>query len=351
MSATPLLLAAALVLSGCGSQVTTTAPSPSPKPSPTGSASAVASPTSSSTTIPLGRWAAAMAYDTSRHTLVLFGGLNGADILDDTWTWNGSIWTHRQGLTANPPARQGASMAYDDVKRQVILFGGVGRVGVLNDTWSWDGSGWQPLRPAHAPSPRGSAAMAFDPALSAIVLFGGIKPGGRPTPINETWVWTGGDWIGQQPALSPAGGVQPRLAFLAGRNVLLRFGDCGVSRDPSFYAFDGHTWTALPRSGAWPPAVCLPVLAGDPSRRQLLVFGGTDGTNPPPAPQTWIYDGAAWRNANPAQSPSARYDAAMVFDPDHRNMVLFGGQGLGEGQSGPLNDTWTWDGARWTEHQ
>jgi hypothetical protein len=32
-------------------------------------------------------------------------------------------------------------------------------------------------------------------------------------------------------------------------------------------------------------------------------------------------------------------------------MVLFGGQGLGEDQSGPLNDTWTRDGMSWTMHQ
>jgi hypothetical protein len=293
-----------------------------------------------------------MAYDGTHHNVVLFGGLSGSTVLDDTWTWNGSTWTPHQALTAKPQARQGSAMAFEEVGRQVILFGGLAASGQLNDTWAWDGGGWQQLHPAHSPSAREGASMAHDPALSSIVLFGGMdRSTPKPSAINDTWQWAGGDWTKLQPTASPAGGVRPRLAFLNGASLVARFGDCIESHDNALYTFDGHTWSPHPPSGSWPPARCLPSLVGDVARRQLVLFGGNPGTGAPAPTDTWSFDGTLWKSSSPAQSPPARYDASMVYDSDRHLSVLFGGQGLGEGQSGPLNDTWTWDGANWTPHQ
>ena len=294
-----------------------------------------------------------MAYDSAHHDVVLFGGLGDQTLLGDTWTWNGSAWSHRQGLTASPQARQRAAMAFDETNKTAILFGGLTADGQQNDTWSWDGTAWQQQHPAHAPSAREGATMTADPALKAVMLYGGMNDaGGKPSPINDTWSWNGTDWSPLTPAQSPAGGVRPRLAFLGGANVVARFGDCIESHDNNLYTFDGQTWTAHPASGSWPPALCMPALAGDSSRNQLVLFGGNlgTGTSTPPA-DTWIYDGKTWNKATPSQSPTARYDAAIVFDSDHHLIVLFGGLGLTQGQSGPLNDTWTWDGSSWTPHQ
>lgn len=342
------VVAALLLLTSCGSTGTipaghaSTAPSPTPVP--------IVSATT--TALPLGRTATAMAYDQARHNVVLFGGVADQTLLDDTWTWNGSAWSHRQGLTASPQARQRAAMAYDEVNRNVILFGGVTASGQVSETWMWDGTAWQPLHPLHTPSAREGAVMTYDPTLNAVILYGGMNDAtAMPSAINETWSWNGSDWSPLHPAQSPGGGVRPRLAFLGGANLVARFGDCIESHDNNLYTFDGQTWTPHQPSGDWPPALCMPSLAGDASRNQLVLFGGNLGTgvSPPPA-DTWIYSGNAWSKASPSQSPSARYDASMVFDTDHRVMVLFGGQGLVPGQTGPLNETWTWDGSTWTPH-
>ena len=344
-----LVLIVAPLLGGCGSQPVTHPASSASARTPT--PSAITSATT--TAIPLGRSGAGMAYDQTRHTVVLFGGIAGEALFSDTWTWNGSAWTQRQGLTAGPSARQRVAMAYDEGHRQVILFGGIGAQGTFDDTWMWDGNAWQLLSPVHHPSKREGAAVSYDPALSAIVLYGGVDPSSaRPSPINDTWSWNGTDWSQLQPAPSPAGGARPRLAFLSGANLVERFGDCAESHDNALYAFDGHSWGPHTATGSWPPALCLPSLAGDTSRRQLVLFGGNPGTGGTPVPaETWIYDGSVWKKATPAQSPSPRDDAGMVYDSDHRLMVLFGGQGLVQGQAGPLNDTWTWDGSAWTQHQ
>ena len=43
--------------------------------------------------------------------------------------------------------------------------------------------------------------------------------------------------------------------------------------------------------------------------------------------------------------PPARSDAAMAFDAADGTVVMFGG----EGRSGSLGDTWTWNGSAWTQ--
>jgi hypothetical protein len=58
----------------------------------------------------------AMAYDAARHEVVLFGGRGwgaavsygasrpqGPDLLNDTWTWDGTDWTLRAGTPPSPP--------------------------------------------------------------------------------------------------------------------------------------------------------------------------------------------------------------------------------------------------------
>ena len=132
---------------------------------------------------------------------------------------------------------------------------------------------------------------------------------------------------------------------------MVRFGDCIGSHENAIYSFDGHNWSTRPASPSSPPALCLPSLAGDLGRSQLVLFGGNPGSGAPAPGDTWSYNGTAWKKLTPAQSPSARYDAPMVFDPDKHRMILFGGEGLSEGQTGPLNDTWTWDGTTWTRQQ
>lgn len=74
---------------------------------------------------------------------------------------------------------------------------------------------------------------------------------------------------------------------------------------------------------------------------RVLLFGGSGSTGP--LGDTWRYDGATWEDVTPAgTSPSARSGAAMAFDGHH--VVLFGGD--------PSDtSTWVWDdnAETWTE--
>src|ERR1700719_986653 len=55
--------------------------------------------------------------------------------------------------------------------------------------------------------------------------------------------------------------------------------------------------------------------------------------------------GLSWTRQAPASSPPARSGASMAYDAATGTVVLFGGGGA----NSSLSDTWTWDGATWTQ--
>ena len=96
-------------------------------------------------------------------------------------------WT-QQAPATSPPARVSAPMAYDAATGNVVLFGGLGNRNVLNSTWTWDGSTWTKQAPKTSPLARSGASMAYDAATGNAVLFGG--QGGAF--LGDTWTWGSG---------------------------------------------------------------------------------------------------------------------------------------------------------------
>ena len=87
-------------------------------------------------------------------------------------------------------------------------------------------------------------------------------------------------------------------------------------------------------------------MAFDADRSQLVLFGGQspDDANVL-SDATWLWDGLRWSRATPAMHPSARSGHKMIFDQYRGRVLLVGGMGE-SGKS--LVDTWEWDGATWT---
>jgi hypothetical protein len=179
---------------------------------------------------PSPRTGAAMAYDAAREQVVLFGGQGPEGALDDTWTWNGSVWT-QQHPAASPPARSAALMAYEPATRSVVMVGGadypsvtvgfgcavpvtaaalpreplpagsgevaqstacpkqptpIPGVGPLRDTWRWDGSQWRRAADTPTTVSTGQAQMVTEPVNGTVLLVAaaGVQPQlGRPCPL------------------------------------------------------------------------------------------------------------------------------------------------------------------------
>lgn len=297
---------------------------------------------------PVQREAFQMAYDGKTQTVVLFGGTstgNSAEPLGDTWTWNGTEW-QQQHPTVSPPARALGNLAYDDATGQLVLFGGLASGGQpLNDTWTWDGSTWLQLQPASSPSPRMEALMAYDDAIRKLVLFAGQAG----TFYTDTWEWDGTNWT--QIVAIPAG-VNPTsldytsMAYHAGSGRLVFLDSANDPTKPHTWVFDGAHWS-LSSPATNPPWRAFESLARDDAFGLVVMFGGTYGSLFPN--ETWTWDGSTWTLESPATSPPPRSSGGtdlMTYDAARRVVVLFGGL---TPNNQLLGDTWTWDGANWTQ--
>ena len=81
----------------------------------------------------------------------------------------------------------------------------------------------------------------------------------------------------------------------------------------------------------------------DPASKQLVLFGGYHHG---PTNQTWVWTGSDWNQLHPATSPPPRRNAAMAFDPQTNQLILYGGSGT---NNTDLSDTWAWNGTTWQE--
>ncbi len=105
---------------------------------------------------------------------------------------------------------------------------------------------------------------------------------------------------------------------------------------------------------AAPPPRIGAALAYDGVSGNLLLFSGVRGDGTSQACATWVFDdtwtwdGHRWTQLHPA-SPPGRSFGSLAFDDSTRQTILFGG---GAANSDPArNDTWTWDGTTWTERR
>ena len=102
------------------------------------------------------------------------------------------------------------------------------------------------------------------------------------------------------------------------------------------WEWDGSGWFLhAPRSLGRPPQLARPNSAYDAARRQTVVFGAT----PAGQPQTWVFDGVAWRQRNPVHT--GRTGHGMAYDAVRQLVILTGG-------SSGQDETWTWNGTDWT---
>jgi hypothetical protein len=277
---------------------------------------------------PSGRTGARMVFDQARGVAVLYGGINGSEGFEDTWTWDGASWT--LAATTGPAPRALFGMCYDSIRNVTLLYGDPED----NRTWKWDGTAWSAAAPAASgPVPtRADAAMAFDSGRGVAVLFGGLF--GHAGLAGDTWEWDGASWT-QRATTGPAPRYRAEMAYDESRHVCVLFGGnrlFALSTNDT-WEWDGSVWVQRFPADA-PRPQWGHRMTYDPHRRRVLLF---DGIATGPLATTWEYDGTNWSQA-PATGPMARSDAALTYDRLRGETVLFGGRQT----NGPLYfaDTW-----------
>jgi hypothetical protein len=280
----------------------------------------------------------AMAYDSGRQRVVLFGGETYGQVLGDTWEWDGTDWT-QVFPQSSPPARAEHSMTYDAARGVVTLFGGRDAAGAwTNELWEWDGVTWiqrVPSGPAPPAVQMYPCSITYDAARGrAVTVVGSLF-----SPMDEIWEWDGNEWIlalSGFPITSGTGWsiIGGTVAYDAARQVTVVVVG-GIQGAEKTYLWDGATLAAqpgLPPSGA---------MAYDPARGKVVVYE-------PLLNETHEWNGETWVKVIPATSPPDRVGPALVYDGTRSQILLVGGQSAGSNPA-PLFDTWVWDGINWGE--
>jgi hypothetical protein len=258
----------------------------------------------------------AMAFDSSRGTLVLYGGQNGGTVLGETWELNGTgSWTLIPATGPGP--RAGHALVYDGVRHRVLLFGGFDNTFTgQTDTWEWDGTSWTRVATTGPPS-RNNPAAAYDSARGRVVLFGGQSL----LPIGDTWEWDGTFWT-QAASTGPAPRTWSAMAYDAAHSRVVLFGgklQSGAELGDT-WTWDGASWTQAAATG--PSARFGHAMVFADSCSQVLLFGGTDSAAPDG--DLWGWNGSAWTR-QATTGPAARAFHAMAFDGARDLTVLVGG--------------------------
>ncbi|CAK4847124.1 unnamed protein product [Aphanomyces euteiches] len=111
-------------------------------------------------------------------------------------------------------------------------------------------------------------------------------------------------------------------------------------------AKDEQTWAEVTGLNPNPPARLGAGIAYDPISQKVIMFGGEGAAGV--LNDTWLWNGVKWTKAN-VSGPSVRSGVQMAYDG--HQIVLFGGYTLSGGKKIPIGETWIWDGANWLQQQ
>ena len=292
---------------------------------------------------PEGRAGFAMAYDSGRERLVVFGGgtVSTGEQGSDTWEWGPLGWRRITPPTA-PTGRRYNNMVYDPVAGVCVHYGGYNNSSFgFQDTYLWDGASWQ-ASSVHPGSRSASPLAYFAASPGGVLQYGGAY---NTTAYDQTWLRSGGSWSQLAPPTTPPQKYSHGLAYDPIRQVAVMFGgrDFGAIHADT-WEFDGTDWQqVLPASGS-PMGRYQHGMCFDPSTNEVLVFGGSDSGGSIRG-DTWSWDGSTWTLRNPPASPQARTGHVMVRAGSR--VLLFGGLAAVGGIR--LNDLWEWNGSTWTQ--
>lgn len=279
------------------------------------------------------RFAPAMAYDSTRKVIVLYGGSSSKETFNDTWLYNGAQW---ELLEAGRPTMNSDPLTtYDEQRQKLILFNWY-----AEEMWEYDGENWErvnlPIRlPVNVP------AITYDPIQKGVIIFGEVGDG----KAYETWVYDGGnvelldrshyyDWAGQ--TLSVNRVFFPAIVFDEKNREMILQPPYGWT-----FVFHNNTWEVKlnEKQSLLPDCVyCIwPKMIYDTNRELIVMFDGE---------HTWEFVDGNWKQIETPSSPPPRTGHAMAFDEARGVTVLFGGENESEED---LNDLWEYDGTTWVQ--
>ena len=212
------------------------------------------------------------------------------------------------------------------------------------------------------------AATAFDPDLGSsgeIVAFGGCC-NANGTLLNSTRVLTSGSWQTVKPSTKPPARIGASMAWDPALGEVVMFGGETATGDyntalSDLWAFNGTNWSKVATTGGPPAARSEAAMAYDTNNGQMVLYGGesplTATKNSLSDPDTWTLTSSGgtstWTEvlATNGVTP-ALYGASMATDPGSGDPILFGGDVATSSCAVSCfdlqNGSYEWTGAGWT---
>lgn len=133
-----------------------------------------------------------MAYDPVGNRTYLYGGFNGDDErFDDLWAydWTSNTWTQLNPAGDRPSRRAAHALVYDSAKARLVLFGGYDGANDLNDLWAYDpaAGNWSDITPKGTlPAARDNHTVIYDSIGDQLIVFGGWD---GEKNFNDIWAF------------------------------------------------------------------------------------------------------------------------------------------------------------------
>lgn len=143
------------------------------------------------------RWYTPLAWDYQRQAML------GQDFFSSSsYAYDGTTWASTdQPVTPVPHGYY--CLAYDPTRQAIVLFGGLDFAQVAySETWLFQSNAWQQLTTVGTPPARADAGMAFHAPSGQLVLAGGYN---GMTNYADTWVLEGNVWSSVPVASAPVG--------------------------------------------------------------------------------------------------------------------------------------------------
>jgi hypothetical protein len=211
------------------------------------------------------------------------------------------------------------------------------------------------------------AATAFDPDVGTsgeIVAFGGCC-NANGTLLDTTRVDTDGSWQTITPSTTPPARIGASMAWDPALGEVVMFGGETATGDYNtalndLWAFNGTNWAKLTTTGGPPAVRSEAAMAYDTNTGQMVLYGGesplTATANSMADPDTWTLTSSGGTNTWTEVLPTngtvpALYGASMATDPGSGDPILFGGNVTSSTCNVSCfdlqNGTYEWTGTGW----
>lgn len=325
---------------------------------------------SPSGTLPAARQNSTAIYDSTNHTMTIYGGDAGGSPFGDVWVLSNAngqgtpAWSKLAPTGTAPPPRTGHTAIYDSSSDRMTIFGGIDGATLLGDAWILtfaNGLGGTPAWTAlsvqgTAPVVQGHSA-AYNQSLNSMYVFGGMGDGNKLQTGNHTFTLTEANGV-QSGALWNIAGPPVRylqsafydastngLFVYAGQHTVnINYGD--YYEDSGVIGSSNVAWTKVTAaSGTHPSARFGHTGLYDGASNRMMVFGGGTGSPNSCLNDYWILKQAnkvggtpTWVSVAPSgTAPAAREQQASAYDSATNSLIVFGGFNC---TSTYFNDVW-----------